>query len=240
MTFWWLVLARAITDVFAEGMKMYSFTHGDMSLVTIIFSFSPLCVLAFTPLFLPNDHLSVGGVLAVVLVVVGSVALVYRPSHPDWAKQKKAITLAIGAAIFFGLNSIFDRLAMEPESETTLSGMEYLVRPAVGGFAMTALSALLLVPFILFRRDRMMGLYLFQRSLLIRGFLEVAFMVCKLVAVQDLPVAYVVGLHRASLLLTIIAGRVFFKEADFGRRMLAGLLIVAGVAWILWEQAAAP
>src|SRR5438874_2149333 len=41
-TFWLLVLFRALTDVFAEGMKMYSFAHGDISLVTIVFSFSPL------------------------------------------------------------------------------------------------------------------------------------------------------------------------------------------------------
>ena len=36
VTFWWLVLARALTDVFAEGLKMYSFAHGDVSFLTII------------------------------------------------------------------------------------------------------------------------------------------------------------------------------------------------------------
>ena len=41
----------------------------------------------------------------------------------------------------------------------------------------------------------------------------------------------------SSLLLSIIAGRVIFKEADFLRRLIAGLLILAGVIWILWEQA---
>ncbi|HYV38861.1 MAG TPA: EamA family transporter, partial [Gemmataceae bacterium] len=144
--FWVLVLFRALTDVFAEGMKMYSFTHGDISLVNIIFSFSPLCVLALTPL-LKNDKLSLGGVLAVILVVIGSVALVYRPSHPDWGKQKTAIFLAAGAALFFGLNSIFDKLAMEPEMSSAdatgnpTSGMALIVKPAVGGFAMTAVSA---------------------------------------------------------------------------------------------------
>src|SRR5262245_30896848 len=56
-TFWLLVLARSITDVFAEGMKMYSFAHGDMSLVTVIFSLSPLCVLALSP-FLTDDQIS--------------------------------------------------------------------------------------------------------------------------------------------------------------------------------------
>ena len=45
VSFWWLVVARAVTDTFAEGMKMYAFAHGDISLVSILFSFSPLCVL---------------------------------------------------------------------------------------------------------------------------------------------------------------------------------------------------
>ncbi|HYV37529.1 MAG TPA: hypothetical protein VE988_17620, partial [Gemmataceae bacterium] len=89
------------------------------------------------------------------------------------------------------------------------------------------------------RKDRIEGLTIYSRELAWRGLLEVAFMVCKLVAMQDtgLPAAFVVGLQRSSLLLAIIAGRVIFKEGDFKRRMLAGCLILAGVVWILWEQA---
>ena len=82
-----------------------------------------------------------------------------------------------------------------------------------------------------------MGLYVYQGGLHVRGFLEVAFMVCKLVAMQSaLPAAYVVGLFRASLLFSILSGWLIFKERDVGRRILAGILIMAGVAWILWEQ----
>lgn len=214
---------------------MYAFAHGDISLVSIIFSISPLFVLAFTPM-LTNDQLSVGGVLAVVLVVFGSVAMVYRPSHPDWRKQRKAMLLAAAATLFFGINSIYDREAMQERSD------EQATNPAtavVGGFTMTAVSAVMLLPFVVFRKDRLAGMYAFRRGLAARGALEVAFMVCKLVAMETLAAAYVVGLQRASLLLSIIAGRVIFKEGDFGRRMFAGVLIFAGVLWILWEQAIA-
>src|SRR6516164_4185498 len=54
--FWLLVLARALTDVFAEWLKMYAFGHGDISLVNILFSLSPLCLLAMSPLL--DDKLS--------------------------------------------------------------------------------------------------------------------------------------------------------------------------------------
>jgi drug/metabolite transporter (DMT)-like permease len=244
--FWWLVVARAVTDVFAEGMKMYSFAHGDISLVNILFSFSPLWVVALTPL-LTTDELSVPGVLAVIVVVAGSTIVVYRPSHPDWASQRKGILLAIGASVFFALNSIYDRLAVEERPETgsfQTSGItdlatdnwqvatSFLVKPAVAGFGMTALSATLLVPLVLSRK-RVVGMYIYRRGLSVRGLLEVTFMVCKLVAMKWLAPPYVVALQRTSVLLSIIAGRVIFKEGDFKRRITAGLIILAGVVWIV-------
>jgi drug/metabolite transporter (DMT)-like permease len=235
-----------VTDVFAEWMKMYAFAHGDISLVTIMFSFSPLWVVALTPL-LTNDHLSPGGVAAVVVVVIGSTAAVYQPSHPDWAKQKKAIFLAIGASFFFGLNSIYDRLAVGENvpaastgealssSAAYTSSTDFIVKPAMAGFTMTAVSACLLFPLVLTRK-RLIGMYISRRSLSVRGLLEVAFMVSKLVAMKWLAAPYVVGLQRSSLVLSIIAGRVIFKEGDFVRRLVAGIIILAGVLWILWEQ----
>jgi hypothetical protein len=39
------------------------------------------------------------------------------------------------------------------------------------------------------------------------------------------------------MILSVIAGRVLFREADFVRRLLAALLILGGVLWIAWEQA---
>jgi drug/metabolite transporter (DMT)-like permease len=224
--FWLLVLARALTDVFAEWLKMYAFGHGDISLVNILFSLSPLCLLAMSPLL--DDKLSLTGIVAVVLVVAGSVALVYRPSHPDWSKQRKVMLLAAGASVFFALNSVFDKLAMVQD--------KHVGAAAVGGFTMTLASACLLLPFVVFSRERVTGMYLSRSGLVVRGLLETAFMVCKLFAMQWLAAAYVVGLQRTSLLLSIVAGRLIFKEGDFGRRLLAGLLILAGVAWIVCEE----
>lgn len=57
-------------------------------------------------------------------------------------------------------------------------------------------------------------------------------MVAKLAALTYLPAPYVVSIQRLSLVLSIIGGRVFFAEPDFGRRMAAGLLILAGVLLI--------
>jgi drug/metabolite transporter (DMT)-like permease len=216
-----LVLLRSITDTFAEWLKMYAFAHGDLSIVVIVFSISPLFLLITSPL-ITGDRLSPSEVIAVFLVVGGSILMVYRPSLSKETGQKKGILLAAGASLFFSLNSCFDRLAVQKGT------------PVFSGFTMTFLSAVFLLPFVLGRSDRLEALRLHRTGFLIRGFLEIAFMVCKLSALVYLPAPDVVGIQRLSLLLSIIGGRVFFKEGDFRRRLAAGSLILVGVFLIAW------
>jgi drug/metabolite transporter (DMT)-like permease len=218
-----LVFLRSVTDALAEGMKMHAFAHGDISVVATFFSISPLFLLITSPL-ITGDPLSVTGAVAVVLVVGGSLLLVYRPSTKGWAGQKRAILLAAGASLFFSLNSCFDRLAVQKGT------------PVFAGFGMTLLSAAFLLPLIVHRWERLQALRVHQTRLWLRGLLEVAFMVSKLYALQYLQAPYVVGLLRLSLLLSIIGGRVFFREQDFGRRLAAGILILGGVFLIAWLQ----
>ena len=126
--------------------------------------------------------------------------------------------------MFFSLNSCFDRLAVERGT------------PVFSGFTMTLLSALFLCPFVVGRAARMASLRTHFLGFLIRGLLETAFMVCKLFALQSMHAPALAGIQRLSLLLSILGGRVFFKEEDFKRRLAAGCLIVAGVVLIAWWQ----
>jgi drug/metabolite transporter (DMT)-like permease len=218
-----LVLLRASTDTFAEWMKMYAFAHGDISIVGSFFSLSPIFLLLTSPL-ITGDPLTVGDVVAVAFVVAGSLLMVYKAPSAGWASQKKGILLACGAALFFSLNSCFDRLAVQRST------------PVFSGFTMTLLSALFLTPFVIFRTDRVQALKTHRFGLLLRGAMEVAFMVCKLFALQMLQAPDVIAVGRLSILFSIIGGRMLFKESDFKRRFLAGLLILAGVVVVAWAQ----
>jgi drug/metabolite transporter (DMT)-like permease len=224
-----MVFLRSVTDTMAEWLKMHAFAHADLSLVACFFSLSPLFLLITSPL-ITGDPLSVPGALAVVLVVVGSLLLVYRPSAHGWAEQKTGILLACGAAVFFSLNSCFDRLAVR-HGAPALTGV---MTPAVAGFTMTLLSALFLLPLVLRANGAWQALRAQQTGLWGRGALEVAFMVCKLYALQFLSAPDVVGVQRLSLLLSILGGQVFFREQDIGRRLAAAGLILGGVFLIAW------
>jgi drug/metabolite transporter (DMT)-like permease len=218
-----LVFLRSLTDTFAEGMKMHALGQGDLSLVVLVLSLSPLFLLVTSPL-ITGDPLSVAEVIAVLLVVLGSVLMVYRPSMRVHGSSRKGLLLATGSALFFSLNGCFDKLAVTQARGT----------PAFSGFTMTFLSALFLLPFVLGNKDRINALRRHRGGFLLRGLLETAFMVCKLSAMQTLYAPTMAALQRSSLLLSIIGGRIFFKEKDFRRRLAAGLLIVAGVVLIVW------
>lgn len=215
-----LVLLRSLTDSFAEGMKMHALAAGDLSIVALFSSISPLFLLFTSPL-ITEDVPSPLGVLAVLLVVGGSLLIVYRPSADTGRPQGKAVMLAAGASFFFSLNSCFDRLAVQKGT------------PAFSGFTMTLVSAMFLLPFVM-RRSSVEGMVADWKGLVLRGFLEVAFMVSKLYALQYLQAPYVAGIQRTSLVLLVIGGKVFFREPDFGRRIAASAFILAGVFLIAW------
>src|SRR5439155_17413627 len=128
-------------------------------------------------------------VVAVVLVVLGSLLAVYRPGAVTSATERKGILLAVGASLFFSLNACLDRLAVR-------EGTPDPWRPGVSGFGMTLLSALFLLPAVLVRRDRLRSLHAHGSGLWLRGFLEVAVIVVKLYAVQYLSAHPVACLQR--------------------------------------------
>jgi drug/metabolite transporter (DMT)-like permease len=234
-----LVFLRALTDTFAEALRMYVFIHGDISVVATFFALSPLFVLVFSPL-LTEDRLTLTQVLAIGLGAVGSLLVVQSPSQRGWAEQKKAILLATTAAVFFGLNSSFDRLAMQQETAVFAGEKTFLselFQAAFGGFSMTLLSALFLLPFLFLGKGRWRQLLAapHRGPFLLRGLLEVTFMMCKLYAMRTQSAPAVIALLRVSVLLSILGGRLFFHEPDFPRRLAAGLIILLGVALVVFE-----
>ncbi|MCB0344053.1 MAG: hypothetical protein KDD66_03005, partial [Bdellovibrionales bacterium] len=96
--------------------------------------------------------------------------------------------------------------------------------------------ALMLAPFAIKRVGWRAELATNRHSLWGRGGLEVTFMIAKLAALQFLQAPYVSGLMKSSILVSVIGGRVLFREGDFGRRMLASALIIFGCVIIVAQE----
>ena len=209
------VIARSLTDVCAEWCKMNAFSRGDLSLVVLFLSLTPLMLLITSPL-ITGDPLTPLAVCASLLVVSGSLVIAYRPGAKNSASSRKAIFFALAAAVFFSLNNCFDRLAVRTST------------PLLAGFAMTALAGALLLPLMWLKPGRFGMLVQYRRPFWLRGFFEIGFMVAKLSALQYMSAPLVDSIMRVSLVFSIVTGRLYFAEQDFRRRLAAGALVLCG------------
>ena len=218
--FFFFIVLRALSDTCAEWLKMHALGEGDLSLITSFLALYPIILLFVSPL-ITSDPVSPMVVYSTALTVLGTlILLVKRPSNSP-RLPVRGIFLALGAAIFFSINSSLDRMAAQTGS------------PVLSGFLMTTLAGIFLFPPMLRSRNWRGQIQSNTALFGLRGFFELAFMVSKLYALTVLSAPYVVAIQRISVLFSIISGRVLLNEGDFWRRLLAGCCIVSGVALIL-------
>lgn len=208
--FWSLIIARALSDAAGESFKMYALKHGELSVVSIILSFMPIATVILSPL-ITGDPFLVNGLVGAILAVAGSIIVLAKTPT-----SSKGVWFAIGAVICMALNHCFDRLAVQQG------------HPVFSGFGMTFAAAVFTAPLFLFDghpREFLAG----RKVLWFRGFCEVAFMVAKLSALTFFTAPVVMILLRLSLVGNIAAGLLIFKEKEPFRKIIAGLLVIAGV-----------
>lgn len=217
-----LVILRSLSDVGAEWTKMAAFGAGDMSLVAPVIGTSPLFIVLMAPL-ITGDTVGWIAIIGILLIVCGTA--IAAPSRKSKDRSVKAFFLALVSAFFHALNNCFDRLAVNQTSAT------------FSGFLVTLGAALLFIIPVLSSNARRKDLVSNQKFFWLRGVFETCFMICKLSALQFLSPVYVVGLHRFSVVFSIIAGRVAFGEKHIGRRLIAGIFVVAGAVFIVADMA---
>lgn len=212
-----LVVLRAATDCAAEWMKMHSMHHGDISLLACFFSIAPLFLLFLSPL-ITGDPMTWHGTIGIILIVVGSIILLYKPVG-NFKASSLGVLYAVGFAFMSSVSSCFDRLAVQDS------------HPALAGFAMTALAALFMLPFT--KRKSTQIFSTGRKFFIWRGLFEFLFMFSKLTALQYMQAPNVSGIMKLSVLISILGGRFVFKEGEFKKRMIGGAFMAAGIIQII-------
>jgi len=225
ISFWILVGLRSSTDALAEWLKMTALGNADISLVAPFFALSPVILLVLGPVF-TGDHITFRGGVGVLLTVLGTIGLLLKRGDSNGvtgAGSLRGILMALGASVFFALNSLFDRLAVQQASVL------------VSAAAMTAAATLPFIIPVWRSSERRIAFFAHSRLFHLRAILEVLFMTLKLFALCSLPSAYVTGLFRMAAIILIIAGKFVFKEKEIGKRLVWGSVIVAGSLLIVFS-----
>ena len=214
--FWWYMIARSVSDTGAETCKMHALARGEISVVTALVSLHPVFMLFTSPL-ITGDPLTLRIIFGVCITVSGSLVILLNRSIQT---SKSAIMFALMCALFFSINSCFDRLSVQSASAP------------FSAFTMTALAGVMLLPTI-FIGKRYKSLNSNTKPFLLRGFFEVIFMTTKLFALQYLQAPELSAIVRVQLLFAVISGNVLFKEINFWRKFFGAVLTVTGIAIIL-------
>jgi uncharacterized membrane protein len=224
---WMAILVPA--EIFAMLLYLIAIRDSPLHLTLPYLAFTPVFNVATGYLVL-GESVSTQGLLGIILVVCGAYLLNlhrlkgnnnYLIPLTAIAREKGSRLMLLVAAIY-SFTSVISKGAMQFATPASF-GVFYFIPIAIALFAITAIYQPAALR-VLFRQP--------AKNLFI-GSLMAAMIVTHFLAISMTEVAYMIAVKRTSLLFGIIWGALLFKENRLGPHLLAGTLMVTGVALIL-------
>jgi drug/metabolite transporter (DMT)-like permease len=227
-----LLVAAVESVAFTIASLLYvrAVTLSPLSLTIPYLGFTPVVsvVVAF---FVLGESPSLQGVIGILLVVVGAVALHLGGKGSIGALirapfREPGSWMMLLVALIWGITTSLDKIAIRHGSESLL------------GFSLTAGSAVILIVIRSFRKRRTGVPFRWSDRknlslLALASLVGAAAVLCQFFAYRELFVAYVETIKRAGGLASVLIGVFIFKEGGLAYRFPAAVLMLIGIALIL-------
>jgi len=195
---------------------------------------SPLSIVgtlsAFTSIFLiPVGFLLLGelptklGLLGVLAISLGSLALGGEQGKSIWRGLANILKDRGAQLALFGAF-----IASVAISVTKLS-FNY-APPLLSAFYISAFGVIVLFPFLIRQSPRLLKTK--SKNLMGLSIFSGLGMALHFIGISLIPVAYYISIKRLSVVLSVVSGRVFFKEKNIKSRLLASVIMVGGIVLI--------
>jgi uncharacterized membrane protein len=193
-------------------------------------AFTPVLVIVTGWLVL-GESVSSAGLFGILLVVIGSWLLNFE--HKD--RLTPATVLAPFKAILDNRGSRLMLLAAAIYAVTSVGGkaaMQWMPAEQFGAFYFAVLAVVVLLFTAVSKPTALrVGRFGALPLLVVAGFMALM-VVTHFMALAQVEAAYMIAVKRTSLLFGMLYGAMLFGERHLGRHLLAGGLMVAGVATI--------
>lgn len=223
---WLLVILSSLAHFFYQIYLCRTYEMGDLSLTYPIIRSAPLFVVIMGAVFL-RERLSVPAIAGIVIIVIGAQminqkklslkALARSWGHAD----RRVLAAALLTAFFSALYSVVDKKGV------------LLVHPVLFFYLFFAVSGLLFGLYMLVKPGRKVNYVSFTRvnarKICLAALLEFGSYVLVLYAFRLTGVATVVAIRQISVVFGAVYGIVFLKEKYGKVRILASLIIFAGI-----------
>jgi drug/metabolite transporter (DMT)-like permease len=214
-----MIVVLNIASVF---LYLKAVQNADLSLVMPFLAFTPLFLL-FTSFLLLGEIPSFQGVVGVVLIVVGSLVLVYQKSFFAYLAKSKGVWYMLLVAFLFGISTIYEKVVTQTSD------------PFFGSATVQAFLFLFFFCFALIKSPKIFKEYpRLAGPILLVALLLVSIAVSVNFAYLQGPVSYVIAIKRMSILWSVIFGALVFKEKSFLQRIIGAAVMLAGVVLIFF------
>lgn len=205
---------------------MKSIKAGDLSNTVPLTTLSPLLLLITSPIIV-GEFPSFQGILGMLLIVAGSYLLNFKSTQEDFLIPFKSIVKEKGpkymliVVLIWAITANFDKIGVVNSS------------PLFYSFAVQLYIGTVMLPIIYSKHKKNPAEINKNIGALIGvGFLATLTIICHMIAISLTIVPYVISIKRTNSILSVIFGRIFFKEGYLKERLLAAILMFAGVLLI--------
>jgi drug/metabolite transporter (DMT)-like permease len=229
--FWLALLYKTPLMIVAYWYYVKAHKYGEMSLISPLLSLTPAIILLIAP-FMIGQKASLGGMMGIGLIVVGSYALNFSHRTGGIFNPIKKLFQDRGARYMMVTASIW-----AVSSVTDVMGLRGIHGSNIQAGILWALASYIaisvgLAPFII-KKIKMLGFKEERKNLFLVGFFNGLTGIFQMTATTMILVAYVNAIKRFSMVLGVIVGAVVFKEKNFKERLAGSLIMLAGVVMIV-------
>jgi uncharacterized membrane protein len=228
--FWRDVLIGGVLDAIGNLAMVAALRGTDLSIFGPLNSIRPILALAFGSIFLAEVP-TTAGLLGIVITIAGGFVLFGGKTESQKIPRREMIKLLVLRTAGISLGAI---------------GAVFLKRAALTNTAAATVSAWIacgLLCLILVARFRtpealtsLLPTFKTHRAWLITHSLVFITMQWITITIfQATLISYAFVFFQFALIFQVIVGKFFFNEPQFGRRMIAAIVMAAGGALILWK-----
>src|SRR3990172_2508517 len=220
-TFYLSLLLMIPLEIVAIILYVKAIKLSPLSLTIPFLAVSPVFIILIAFILL-GELPDRSGLLGILLIVIGAYMLNIKTTKEDLLGPIKAIRkergslLMIIVALIYSITATLGKVAVQHSS------------PIFFGIFYPFLLALIL-SLILWGKGLLPGVLSRPKTFLAIGVFIAIMVLTHFTAISMTDVAYMISVKRASLVFSVIYGRVLFGEENTGERLIGSMLMIAGV-----------
>ncbi len=224
------LIVSGTLNIVALIFFMKSIKSGDLSNTVPLTTLSPLLLLITSPIIV-GEFPSFQGLLGMISIVIGAYLLNFKRDEKNIFAPFRAILNEKGprymliVVLIWAITANFDKIGVVNSSPLFYS---FTVQLYIG--------TLMLVFVIPKFRKAPESFNKNLKAMLGVGILSTLTIICHMLAISLTLVPYVISIKRTNSILSVIFGRIFFKEGYLKERLAAAVLMFIGVLLITFSK----